>query len=854
MRASVAAFSAGLLLLASPGAAQTAAFAPDAQSYQQRVEPFLQRHCVRCHGPGKSKGDLRIDRDLGPDFADPGRRRRWTDVVEMLERKQMPPKGEPQAPSRDVAAVLGWITDQATRAEASLRDNVTVLRRLNRDEYRNTIRDLTGVELDVAALPEDPAGGGFSNNGKILTMSPLLVELYADTAATVLDRALVRNPISRQPKEVSLRFELEEGSGDDHRVLLSDGQKPIVHGGKNRKDGAFTIMNRSWWDREADVRAFNVPMAGEYTIRIRAGGRIPSRAEIMQAVEPRLVEQRKQRMIEQPKSARYNQQIYERDREHFRSNRIYDYGPPRLRVTLGLGSKKTTLAEFDVAAPREQPRVYEFRAHLSTEPVDIHLEWVYSVPKVVGNFWTHEDDTFPRPEAWVDWVELVGPNYDKWPPTSHTRILHRSQLEYSDERGYVREVLKRFMTRAFRRPVTDAEVAEKVDLYQRFRKQELSLVAAIKTPLIAVLSSPHFLYLVEPLPASGADGPRALTDHELASRLSYFLWSSMPDEALLRAAAQGKLHEPRVIAQQVERMLSDPRSRSLADDFASEWLGLREAGLNPPVPELFPSYDRHLEVSMVGEAKGFFDEILHKNRSVLNFLRSDFLVLNERMARFYGISGVRGDAFRVVPAPAAAHRGGLLTQASMLITTSNGTRTSPVKRGVWILKNLLDSPTGSPVANAGEIKTSVPGVKDATVRQRFEAHRRNPECARCHDKIDPLGFALENYTAGGEWREREGFGWRGLVQDEDPKIDASSTLADGTRISGVKGLTDELIRRSDRFRLCLVRKLFTYALGRELALSDETFVAAAVTHTKKNGDTLASLISFIATSALFRNR
>ncbi len=346
-------------------------------------------------------------------------------------------------------------------------------------------------------------------------------------------------------------------------------------------------------------------------------------------------------------------------------------------------------------------------------------------------------------------------------------------------------------------------------------------------------------------------GARPLTDHELAARLSYFLWSTMPDEELFRLAESGRLRDRTVLTAQVDRMLKDARSEAFVTNFAGQWLGLREVGSNPPASDLFPQYDRHLEVSMVEESKAFFREILKNDLNALNFVDSDFVVINERLARFYGIPDVRGDQFRRVPVPAGVHRGGVVTQASMLTITSNGTRTSPVKRGTWVMKNVLGIDPGLPVANAGDIAPKVPGIDKATVRQRLEIHRTLTQCARCHNKIDPLGFALENYNASGEWRDREGFGYKGRIGRDDPLIDARSKLPDGTEIDGVDDLRKTLRQKEDLFLSCLAGKMMTYALGRELGLADQPQVKLAVAHVKNNRYTLRSMIQFIATSEPF---
>ena len=347
---------------------------------------------------------------------------------------------------------------------------------------------------------------------------------------------------------------------------------------------------------------------------------------------------------------------------------------------------------------------------------------------------------------------------------------------------------------------------------------------------------------------------RRLNNFELASRLSYFLWSTMPDDELFELAESGRLKDPAVIAQQVDRMLKDARSAAFVENFAGQWLSLREVGANPPASDLYPRYDRHLEVSIVGESKSFFAEILNDDLDLMNFVKSDFVVINERLARYYGIPGVKGDHFRRVAVPAGVHRGGIVTQASVLSVTSNGTRTSPVKRGTWVMKNLLGIDPGLPVANAGDIAPKVPGLDKATVRQRLEIHRSLPQCARCHNKIDPLGFALENFNAAGDWRDKEGFGYKGRIGQNDPDIDASAKMIDGTEFVGVEGLQKVLLEKEELFLKCLSGKLFTFALGRELGVADQLHVHAAVQHVSRNQRTLRTLIKSVATSEPFLSK
>ncbi len=841
-----------LPLLAPLGTTAAESLPPDAAGYQKTVAPFLSTYCQRCHGEKKAEGEFSVELGKLPnDFADPTARGRWREIVNVLNSHEMPPEKEKQPPEKEVAAVVDWITAQTVRAELAKRERGVVLRRLNRAEYRNTIRDLTGIDFDVSAFPQDPPAGGFDNNGGALTLSPLHVETYLAAAQQILDRALVEGD---RPAAIHWRFEPRVGPADRTRKRLDERNNPIVNGGNNQQEGDWVVVHHNSWDKGVGARDFRVPTAGTYAIRVHAAGRTPNHEAVVEAAGKILKHRQEEQDEKNPKGKMWTQRQYDDDLAHFRTDRMYDYGPPRIKLVLQLGPQPRTVAEFDADGTPEKPKLHEFQARFTTESAGVGFEYAYAIPKVLENFWMQGHDAFARPELMIDWFEIEGPLYDAWPPTSHTRILFESSQQKSDEARYAREVLTRFMTKAFRRPVAASEIDSKLALF-RAARAEKSFVEAIRVPLIAVLTSPHFLYLVETPAAQDAKETKPstspLSDFELASRMSYFLWSTMPDAELIRLAEQRKLRDPKVRQQQVDRMLAAPRSAALVENFAGQWLGLRDVGANPPAADLYPQYDRHLETSIVEESEQYFAEFLRHDLDARQMIRSDFVTINERLARFYGIPGVRGDEFRRVDVPEGVRRGGIVTQASILTTTSNGTRTSPVKRGTWILKTLLGIDPGLPVANAGEIAPKVPGIDKATVRKRLEIHRELPQCARCHSKIDPLGFALENYNASGEWRDQEGFGYKGRISRDDPKIDASSQMPDGTRIDGIEGLQTAMLAKEDLFLGCLASKLMTYGCGRELGLADQPAVKAAVDDMKKQGYTLQSLVRSIVVSEPF---
>ncbi|MBL8820555.1 MAG: DUF1592 domain-containing protein [Planctomyces sp.] len=817
----------------------------DDGQYQAVVQPFLNRYCLDCHGPDDEQAGLRVDRDLNVEFVKPDVYSDWSEAVNALNSHQMPPEEAPQPSPQEVAAVVDWAIEQATQAELEKRESRVVMRRLNRTEYRNAIRDLTGVEFDTASFPQDPSAGGFDNNGSALNLSPMQLELYYDAAQSILEKALILGP---RPRPIRWRAEPESGDNDSNRITIGD-QRPIVNGGNNPARDGFRILHHSNWDKSISFRDFSVPVAGPYQIRIRAAGVVPDRAAVMQSAEQFILKQEERELTERPQHEKYIKGHYQSIRDHFRNDRMYDYGPPRLKVTLSLGGQPKVIGEFDVDADVSEPKEYIINADFNTEKAGISVEYAYDIPKELENFAFQTADEFARPEAWVDYIELEGPVHEVWPPESSRRIMIDGRIHPTDDRKHAATVIRSFMERAFRRPVTTAEVEEHLALYDAAAKRSRTFVDAMRPPLTAILVSPQFLFLAETTP-KGAP----ISDYELASRLSMLIWNTIPDETLLKLASQNQLHEPATLSTQLDRMLADARSDAFVESFAGQWLGLREIGANPPAVDLYRHYDRHLEISMREESLAFFRELLKNDLSVMNFVDSEFLVINERMARFYEISDVRGDHFRRVPLPANVPRGGIMSQASFLTITSNGTRTSPVKRGTWILKNVLGTDPGLPVANAGEIAPTVPGIGKATVRKRLELHRELPQCARCHNKIDPLGLALENFDASGRYREREGFGYKGRIERDDPPIDASSQLPNGRRIDGLQGLQSALLEDRQLFLTCLTGKLFSYSLGRELTLGDQKVVQDTVAQLDTEAPSLREILRAIVTSSLFLRR
>lgn len=828
--------------LSAPRSSQAQSAPAETTKIPTVVVAFFRENCLTCHASDSTESEFKIDRTLQPKFQDPALKARWSEIVDVLNSHSMPPETRPQPAAEKVAEVVDWITQQIVLAERSLRETSVVMRRLNRSEYRNTIRDLTDVDVDVSNFPADALASGFDNVGAALTFSPMQMELYLETAARIMQQAIIEGD---QPPVVQWRFEIDSGDSDSNRIKIA-GQNPIVNGGRNEVVEGYKRVHHDSWDKKLNVRDFAMKHPGTYRVRIRTAGKVPDREQVVESAKSYLQKRFDEQMQQNAKAEKWHRKQMEADLEHVRSDRMYDYGPARLKLIQDLGGQPRTVAEFDVPESLDNPGIHEILVPFTTQRAGLTIEYAYSIPRVLENFWFQTGDSFARPELYVDWIEIEGPIYDSWPPRSH-QLLQPEAITQDNEAKLIEKTVGKFVRRAFRRPVTRDEVSPYVTIYQQARKDNQSIEESLRASLSAVLISPNFLYLVE----SPNGSSNRISSFELASRLSYFLWSTAPDSELMKAAENSQLLNRDLLLSQFDRLLIDARSEQLIQNFTDQWLGLREVGANPPAPDLYPHYDRHLELSMIEEGRALFRTILRDNRSVLDFVAPNFVVINERLARFYEIDNVRGDQFRVVTVPDNSPRAGILTQTAMLTITSNGTRTSPVKRGTWVMKNVLGSDPGLPVANAGDIAPKVPGIDKATVRQRLEIHRQLPQCARCHDKIDPLGLALENFNASGQFRLQEGFGYKGRIEKDDPHIDASSKLPNGTRVNGPVELRNALRTQEDLFLRCLTHKLLTYALGREIAIADEPVVKQIMAHTKQHQYQLREMLRAIVMSEAF---
>ena len=733
----------------------------DERAFQERVRPVVGRYCAPCHGGEDPQADLDLSAfdSAASVRAEP---ELWALARELVEVGEMPPAGEPRPSGSELTGFTGWLAEAVGGAPAAEPGDPgpAPLRRLTRTEYRNSVRDLCGVDFPAEEFfPDDGAAGGFDNAAEALSLSDLLFEKYLEAAERIAAEAIVVDDTADPPLR---RFEVGELGGP----------------GANRAGNAMGLYSAG------EVRAeVLLPRAGEYLMKVRAWAD--------------------------------------------------QAGPEPARMELRVDGEAVRTVE--VEATRDEPWTYEARVQAEGGARRFGAAFV--------NDYYEPDDPDPSQRdrnLYVARIEVGGP-YDPLPPTPfQVELLHRFGPELG--KGRVKALLGYMIGRVWRRPATDAEVGR----LERLTADAGSLEERLQLSLAALLSSPLFLFRLELDPSpSRAVAVRPLDGFELATRLSYFLWSSTPDEELFAAAARGELETPDGLEGQVERLLADSRARALADSFAAQWLQIGGLARATPDPERFPGFDAGLAASMRAETLTFFETVLREDLSVWELIEGEFSFADGRLARHYGLEGsedLGGDEL-VRVSLAGTPRRGLLTQASVLTVTSNPTRTSPVKRGKWVLETLLGSPPPPPPPGADNLDESPAAEAEAPLTERLARHRADPACAVCHARMDPLGVGLENFDAVGAWRETDG---------RFP-IEAVGELPDGRRFEGPLELV-ETLRADGAFPRTLVEKLLAYALGRPLRPGDRSAVDGVLAGLDPERPTLRGMIHGIALSPAFRQR
>ena len=829
-----------LLLTASLGPVRTVCGA-------EPLEAFLEKHCVRCHGLQKEEGDIRIDQ-LSRDFKAGLDSHHWAEALEKVNSGEMPPEKEPQPTQAEIAAFvtnLDSLLKEGRSARMAARPPVAHYR-LSRKEYQNTVYDLLGVRYDPAKpgeLNDDTLWHGFERIGSELSLSPSHVDRYYRAAGFVLDRAFPAASV--EPRKVrKTAAELLPGGGKTQQAALDRFgiKRPLrcfIYPGAAPNAGPAAFSS-GWLGQ-----GIGPEHSGLYKVRIQASGIRPPGGQ-----------------------------------------------PAHLSIGIPGESENpiaTRLIGIDITAPEDSPEVYEselslempvglrFNLEASNQLKGLHFHRLFG-----GTIFTHSSETllsspsFPQlfddkgnglySLVLIDWIEWEGPL------VSEAEKARRQGLLPPDDATpeVVAEHLQRFAQRAWRRPVKKEELERYLRTYRTEREAGEKMADAYRVALQGVLTSRHFIYLVEGEPVAREH----LTDSELASRLSYFLWSSMPDDALIAAAKSGFQKNVRrtsspsqdptsdlsedptdkmsvVLESEVDRMLADGKANRFVDDFARQWLQLHRVGMFPPDKKLYPSYEAWLETSMKAEPVEFFRELFAKNLSVDGFIDSDWTMANARLCDFYGLPEPKTGGFQRVSLKPEDHRGGLLTMGAVLGLTSDGTRHRPVHRGVWLSEAILGKTPPPPPANVPAIEPNPPQNPKATLREKIEAHRNDANCAACHAKIDPLGLAWDNYDAIGQWRSREmvpaGVG-------EDPLINPAGLMPDGRAFKDATEFKQLLLEDRDKVARAFIEHLCTYGLRRVLSIDDQDDLKMIEEEAKKNQYRVKDIVRAVALSELMRKR
>ncbi len=776
-------------------------------TFNTHVRAILKAKCVRCHGPQKQNAEVRLDNlsidlvgdSLGADT--------WHDALNAINKGEMPPEDESPLSTEERQILTGWISGELERLTKFRRSTggQVVMRRLNRFEYQNTMTDLLGLELDYARnLPPDPLSeDGFQNNGTALRMSALQLEYYLKAARDGLERAIVEGPAPPVFEHSADKTVDDKGNGNWTYRLGRYGQ--------------FV------------VRIPEFPDEGDFVLRVNARAEIPDGAAW-----------------------------------------------PVMQIKLGfradVSSPARVVGTIDVS--NTETKEFKFRGRFESFPIQSRsqskypgmLVWIENVhsdgatgpqPEQVveklpngkkrkTTIWP-EDPEFPK--IIVESVSFRAPVFTTWPPPHHTNIIPRLPVSAGDERLAAQESLLTFLPRAFRRSVNNDDVQTFLNFFDVVRPTTDSFEAAMREVIAMALVSPDFLYITEP----NDDGPQ-LNDFELATRLSYFLWSTMPDEQLSKLAEAGKLRQRKQLSREVIRMLRDPRSTAFVEQFADQWLDLNGIDRVAVNPEFYPDFDNNLKPQFRRETQAFFGEILRSNESALAFLDADFVMLNEPLARHYGIPGPKGSGFERIKLPTENHRGGLLGHGSVLLANSTGDDSHPIKRAVWIRERLLDDPPAPPPPDVPDLDQELPELAELPLKKQLELHLENEACASCHRGIDPWGVALDRFNAIGLQRDhiRRRSSDKKQQFVEHP-VDTATQLPDGHRIDGLADLKAYLVtHKSQEFARTLVVKLLTYALGRTLEFSDDETVDNLSLRFVKSGYKLKTLIRDIVCGELFR--
>jgi hypothetical protein len=775
---------------------------PDANDSIEKV--FFNKYCFDCH-TSKSKEHFDFE-SLSFTFTTDSDRQTWAKIRDQLAYRFMPPKEELQPEPAERQDAIRWIEAQLIASEQERRKDSgrSPLRRLSRLEYENTIRDLLAVKVDLSDLiPAETNSDGFLNNAESLHFSSFLLDSYLAAADRVLDAAIANGA---RPNTINRRLDIR-----DERTVKATGS---VY--RHEKDGVSIFS--SWVSANIQVTLwqFNTRARGKYRVRITAYGT----------------------QTDKPIT-------------------FYVKAGP-----MNAAAEQYLIGYYSV--PPNKPTVVEIVEDMEPNlTLRIVVDGLGVTPPQIEKIGA---ENYKGPGLLIQHVDIEGPIIESWPPESHLRIFGelkqvRSQsdanrLEVISERPLedAKQILTSFAKHAFRRPVTEGDIAPFLNRFEKLHQQGRSFEDAMRVALKGILLSPDFLFHREPV--------GKLDDFAFANRLSYFLWNSMPDEELLLMAEKGKLSEEATVREQVERLLKDPKSVAFRRSFVSQWLSLNAIDDTLPDAMLYPEYDDLLKVSMLQEVHRFFDEILDNNLSIGHFVDSDFTFLNSRLAKHYGIDGVpEGVNFEKIQLPDDSPRGGLLTMAAILKVTANGTTTSPILRGNWVLNRILGSPPPKPPENIEAVEPDIRGA--TTIRNQLAKHRDLPQCASCHTLIDPHGFALENFDVIGGWRENYrsiGIGEPAVIAGRKmrylhgPKVEVADSLLDGRAFGSIQEYKYLLLQDRELLAKSFAGKLLSYATGEDVNLADRESIELIIEKTRVNDFGLRSIIQAVIDTPTFRNK
>lgn len=764
------------------------------QDFDELVTPFFESHCIKCHGEKKQKGDIRLDH-LETDFSRPEIAVAWQDISDMLIIGDMPPEEEDRPDSTALSEIIDAIdTRLRSAAKQQGHGGRIEIRRLSHSALDNTVKDLLGIDLRLSEnLPADPELDGFNNLAVTLEANPEMVLKLQNNAQTIAKRSIVSGPDVREDRVYTLGT--------------------IGHGNNVEERDDFVVTSSSR-DRKYVMwpTGFSAPQNGLYRIRIEGYAR-----DFRTELESKGVEYTYLRES-------YEKNLKQRERRK--------EGEPGLVSIVSIQASEAR--HMDAASVPGRRVGYAYIGdRLESQIVDVRLQKGenimihYASAAVLNQSATarvQDKEMIVADLLHVKTIEVSGPEIDSWPPPAYQKLLGSSETK--------NESITDFLLQAFRRPVPKKTIQNFERLYATGIEQGLSEEESMRNVVEGALCSPRFLFNYDR--GTGDDA------WALANRLSYFLWNSMPDRELLKLAEKGQLLKPKTIRKQVMRMLADEKAERFALDFTGQWLGLKDIELMRPDPKLYKEYDPLLESLMRQESEQFFIQVLNKNLPVASFLDSEFVMINERLSKHYEIDGVKGDRFRRVTLEKDSKRGGLLGQASILKLTSNGTRTSPVVRGVWILENILGDPPSPPPADVEPIEPDVRGAK--TIYEMLSKHREVETCADCHQSIDPWGFGLEHFDAIGAYRKN---------YRNKKSVYAKGSVPGGS-FDGAEDMKKVLLDRSDQFTRALTEKLFTYALGHPLTFSERIVANDIAAENLAQKDGLKDLLVAICTSPLFR--